>query len=127
MSTAAGRPRWHPGCAPPASTSRPNGCSTRTSEFHRRFFSPAAVPSAWLFPIGRTFPLRGHRCARGRDRRTIGGMTRGTGLRLAVALDGAGWHPAAWRSDDARPTEVFGAGYWLDLVREAQAGTLDFV
>jgi len=54
-------------------------------------------------------------------------MTRGTGPRLAVALDGAGWHPAAWRSPDARPADVFGAGYWLDLVREAEAGTLDFV
>jgi alkanesulfonate monooxygenase SsuD/methylene tetrahydromethanopterin reductase-like flavin-dependent oxidoreductase (luciferase family) len=44
-----------------------------------------------------------------------------------VALDGAGWHPAAWRTEQARPTEVFGARYWLDLVREAEAGTLDFV
>jgi alkanesulfonate monooxygenase SsuD/methylene tetrahydromethanopterin reductase-like flavin-dependent oxidoreductase (luciferase family) len=62
-----------------------------------------------------------------RARRRIAVMTRGSGPRLAVALDGAGWHPAAWRSPDARPTEVFGAGYWVDLVREAEAGTLDFV
>ena len=54
-------------------------------------------------------------------------MTRGTGPRLAVALDGVGWHPAAWRSPEARPADVFGAAYWLDLVREAEAGTLDFV
>jgi alkanesulfonate monooxygenase SsuD/methylene tetrahydromethanopterin reductase-like flavin-dependent oxidoreductase (luciferase family) len=44
-----------------------------------------------------------------------------------VALDGAGWHPAAWRTEEARPAEAFGAAYWLDLVREAEAGTLDFV
>ncbi|WP_205752373.1 LLM class flavin-dependent oxidoreductase [Cryptosporangium phraense] len=48
-------------------------------------------------------------------------------LHLAVALDGAGWHPAAWREPDARPTELFTAGYWVDQVREAEAGLLDFV
>jgi len=53
------------------------------------------------------------------------GMTRN--LHLAVALDGAGWHPAAWREPDARPAELFTARYWTDLVREAEAGTLDFV
>jgi len=46
---------------------------------------------------------------------------------LAVALDGAGWHPAAWRETDARPAELFGAGYWADLVAEAERGSLDFV
>ncbi|SDD42574.1 LLM class flavin-dependent oxidoreductase [Nocardioides lianchengensis] len=48
-------------------------------------------------------------------------------LHLAVALDGAGWHPAAWREDDARPTELLRAPYWADLVREAEAGLLDLV
>jgi alkanesulfonate monooxygenase SsuD/methylene tetrahydromethanopterin reductase-like flavin-dependent oxidoreductase (luciferase family) len=48
-------------------------------------------------------------------------------LHLAVALDGAGWHPAAWREPDARPADLFTAGYWVDLVREAQAGLLDLV
>jgi alkanesulfonate monooxygenase SsuD/methylene tetrahydromethanopterin reductase-like flavin-dependent oxidoreductase (luciferase family) len=48
-------------------------------------------------------------------------------LHLAVALDGAGWHPAAWREPDARPTELLTAGYWTDLVREAQHGLLDLV
>jgi alkanesulfonate monooxygenase SsuD/methylene tetrahydromethanopterin reductase-like flavin-dependent oxidoreductase (luciferase family) len=47
-------------------------------------------------------------------------------LHLAVALDGAGWHPAAWREPDARPAELLTAGYWVDLVREAQAGLIDF-
>lgn len=55
-------------------------------------------------------------------------MTRARGrLRLAVALEGAGWHPAAWREPDARPAELFTAGYWTDLVREAEAGLVDLV
>jgi alkanesulfonate monooxygenase SsuD/methylene tetrahydromethanopterin reductase-like flavin-dependent oxidoreductase (luciferase family) len=48
-------------------------------------------------------------------------------LHLAVALDGAGWHPAAWREPDARPAELFTAGYWTDLVAEAERGLLDLV
>lgn len=46
---------------------------------------------------------------------------------LAVALDGAGWHPAAWREPDARPGELFTAGYWVDLVREAERAGVDLV
>ncbi len=48
-------------------------------------------------------------------------------LHLAVALDGAGWHPAAWREPDARPRELFSPRYWVDLVQEAEWGLLDFV
>src|ERR1700712_1502978 len=48
-------------------------------------------------------------------------------LHLAVALDGAGWHPAAWREPEARPAELFEARYWLDQVTEAERGLLDFV
>ncbi|MGX6601017.1 LLM class flavin-dependent oxidoreductase [Micromonosporaceae bacterium Da 78-11] len=48
-------------------------------------------------------------------------------LHLAVALDGAGWHPAAWREPRARPRDLFDAGYWVDLVLEAERGRLDFV
>jgi alkanesulfonate monooxygenase SsuD/methylene tetrahydromethanopterin reductase-like flavin-dependent oxidoreductase (luciferase family) len=47
-------------------------------------------------------------------------------LHLAVALDGAGWHPAAWREPDARPADLFSASYWTDLVTEAERGGLDF-
>jgi len=54
-------------------------------------------------------------------------MASGNGPRIAVALDGAGWHPAAWREPGARPGELLTAGYWTDLVREAEAGKLDFV
>ncbi|MFF3580537.1 LLM class flavin-dependent oxidoreductase [Streptomyces mirabilis] len=48
-------------------------------------------------------------------------------LHVAVALDGAGWHPAAWREPVARPRELLTAGYWTDLVTEAERGLLDFV
>jgi alkanesulfonate monooxygenase SsuD/methylene tetrahydromethanopterin reductase-like flavin-dependent oxidoreductase (luciferase family) len=50
-----------------------------------------------------------------------------TALHLAVALDGAGWHPAAWREPDARPEALFTASYWVDLVRQAEQGLLDLV
>ncbi|MFJ3305021.1 LLM class flavin-dependent oxidoreductase [Streptomyces sp. NPDC086549] len=48
-------------------------------------------------------------------------------LHLAVALDGTGWHPAAWREPVARPRDLFTARYWADLVAEAERGLLDFV
>ncbi|AWS42734.1 LLM class flavin-dependent oxidoreductase [Streptosporangium sp. 'caverna'] len=48
-------------------------------------------------------------------------------LHLAVALDGAGWHPAAWRDPAASPKDLFTAAYWAGLVNEAEHGLLDFV
>src|ERR1039458_5101046 len=48
-------------------------------------------------------------------------------LHLAVALEGTGWHPAAWREPDARPGDLLTGGYWADLAREAERGLLDFV
>ncbi|MFD7077750.1 LLM class flavin-dependent oxidoreductase [Nocardioides sp. NPDC059952] len=48
-------------------------------------------------------------------------------LRLAVALDGAGWHPAAWQEPNARPQDLLTPGYWAGLVQEAETGLLDFV
>ncbi|MGW1811773.1 LLM class flavin-dependent oxidoreductase [Streptomyces sp. NPDC002078] len=48
-------------------------------------------------------------------------------LHLAVALDGTGWHPASWREPVARPRDLFTAGYWADLIAEAERGLLDFV
>jgi alkanesulfonate monooxygenase SsuD/methylene tetrahydromethanopterin reductase-like flavin-dependent oxidoreductase (luciferase family) len=48
-------------------------------------------------------------------------------IQLAVALDGAGWHPAAWRERSARPAELLSAGYWADIVLEAERGLIDFV
>jgi alkanesulfonate monooxygenase SsuD/methylene tetrahydromethanopterin reductase-like flavin-dependent oxidoreductase (luciferase family) len=50
-----------------------------------------------------------------------------SGIHLAVALDGAGWHPAAWREPTARPTELLDARYWAELAVEAEHGLLDFL
>src|SRR3954454_10222073 len=50
-----------------------------------------------------------------------------TPFHLAIALDGAGWHPAAWREPDARPADLSTPGYWVDLVQEAERGLLDLV
>lgn len=49
-----------------------------------------------------------------------------TPLRLGVALEGAGWHPAAWREPSARPQELFTPDYWTDVVRIAEDGGVDF-
>lgn len=54
-------------------------------------------------------------------------MSRTANLHLAVALEGAGWHPAAWREPDARAAELLTAGYWADLIAEAERGLIDFV
>ncbi|MFF7276926.1 LLM class flavin-dependent oxidoreductase [Streptomyces griseorubiginosus] len=54
-------------------------------------------------------------------------MSPSSSLHLAVALDGTGWHPASWREPVARPRDLFTAGYWADLVAEAERGLLDFV
>jgi alkanesulfonate monooxygenase SsuD/methylene tetrahydromethanopterin reductase-like flavin-dependent oxidoreductase (luciferase family) len=48
-------------------------------------------------------------------------------LHLALALDGTGWHPASWREPGARPADLLSAGYWTDLVQEAERGLLDLV
>src|SRR5512142_133616 len=48
-------------------------------------------------------------------------------LHLAVALDGAGWHPAAWREPEAQPQRLFTAGYWTELAQQAERGLLDFL
>src|ERR1700689_5005331 len=48
-------------------------------------------------------------------------------LHLAVALDGAGWHPAAWREADAQPERLLTAGYWTELAQQAEGGLLDFL
>jgi alkanesulfonate monooxygenase SsuD/methylene tetrahydromethanopterin reductase-like flavin-dependent oxidoreductase (luciferase family) len=48
-------------------------------------------------------------------------------LHLAVALDGAGWHSAAWREPDAQPDRLFTAGYWAELAQQAERGLLDFL
>jgi alkanesulfonate monooxygenase SsuD/methylene tetrahydromethanopterin reductase-like flavin-dependent oxidoreductase (luciferase family) len=46
---------------------------------------------------------------------------------LGVALDGAGWHPAAWREPAAQPAELLTAGYWVDLAGSLEEAGLDFL
>jgi alkanesulfonate monooxygenase SsuD/methylene tetrahydromethanopterin reductase-like flavin-dependent oxidoreductase (luciferase family) len=48
-------------------------------------------------------------------------------MHLSVALNDAGWHPAAWREPRARPDELLTARYWVDVIAEAERGLLDFV
>jgi alkanesulfonate monooxygenase SsuD/methylene tetrahydromethanopterin reductase-like flavin-dependent oxidoreductase (luciferase family) len=48
-------------------------------------------------------------------------------FQLGVALDGAGWHPAAWREPEARPADLLTAEYWTGLVAGAEQARLDFV
>lgn len=46
---------------------------------------------------------------------------------VGIALDGAGWHPAAWREESARPSELFTARYWHRLIADAEAAGFDYV
>jgi alkanesulfonate monooxygenase SsuD/methylene tetrahydromethanopterin reductase-like flavin-dependent oxidoreductase (luciferase family) len=46
---------------------------------------------------------------------------------VAAALEGAGWHPAAWREPSSQPHRLFTPEYWVERTREAEAGGLDFV
>ena len=48
-------------------------------------------------------------------------------LRLGVALDGAGWHPAAWRESETAGRDLFTADHWTGLAQEAERGKLDFL
>ena len=51
-------------------------------------------------------------------------------LHLAVALDGYGWHPQAWRatlgSEPGTPSVLSGR-YWAELATTAERGLLDFL
>jgi alkanesulfonate monooxygenase SsuD/methylene tetrahydromethanopterin reductase-like flavin-dependent oxidoreductase (luciferase family) len=47
-------------------------------------------------------------------------------LHVAVALDGYGWHPEAWRHTP-EPQPVTSGRYWSDLAATAERGLLDFV
>jgi alkanesulfonate monooxygenase SsuD/methylene tetrahydromethanopterin reductase-like flavin-dependent oxidoreductase (luciferase family) len=50
-----------------------------------------------------------------------------THTHLALALEGAGWHPAAWREPDAEPERLFDPRRWVEIVQEAERGLLDLV
>ncbi|WP_341716512.1 LLM class flavin-dependent oxidoreductase [Micromonospora sp. FIMYZ51] len=48
-------------------------------------------------------------------------------LHLAVALDGLGWHPAAWRISPAEPAAPLSPRWWATLAGEAERAALDMV
>jgi alkanesulfonate monooxygenase SsuD/methylene tetrahydromethanopterin reductase-like flavin-dependent oxidoreductase (luciferase family) len=51
-------------------------------------------------------------------------------LHLAVALDGYGWHPQAWRATPASEPDVpsvLSGRYWAELAGTAERGLLDFL
>jgi alkanesulfonate monooxygenase SsuD/methylene tetrahydromethanopterin reductase-like flavin-dependent oxidoreductase (luciferase family) len=50
-----------------------------------------------------------------------------TPFHLGIALDGAGWHPAAWRETSARPEALFDPDYWVSLAVEAQTAGIDLI
>lgn len=47
-------------------------------------------------------------------------------LNIAVALDGAGWHPHAWKDAGITPSTLFRPSYWVDQVRLAESAGVDF-
>ncbi|WP_217134097.1 LLM class flavin-dependent oxidoreductase [Leucobacter chinensis] len=53
-------------------------------------------------------------------------ITISTPFTIAVALDGAGSHPAAWREPDAKPNALFAADYWTELLTLADAAGVDY-
>lgn len=46
---------------------------------------------------------------------------------VGVALDGAGWHPAAWREPGAQPKALFTAPYWTALAESADTSGIDYL
>lgn len=50
-----------------------------------------------------------------------------TRVHLGVALDGVGWHPAAWREDTANAKRLTDPDYWVELAQTAERGLLDFL
>jgi alkanesulfonate monooxygenase SsuD/methylene tetrahydromethanopterin reductase-like flavin-dependent oxidoreductase (luciferase family) len=48
-------------------------------------------------------------------------------LHLGVAIDGVGYHPAAWRVSSVEPSALFTAAYYLEHARLAESASVDFV
>ena len=48
-------------------------------------------------------------------------------VHLGVALDGVGWHPAAWREDTENARRLTDPEYWVELAQTAERGLLDFI
>ncbi len=71
-----------------------------------------------------TFTLMGMFCDRAM--KLDGGRSKR--FRVGLALEGAGWHPAAWpESSTTDPAELFRGRHWAALGREAASGGIDFV
>lgn len=55
-------------------------------------------------------------------------MTNRTAFRVGIALEGAGWHPAAWsHAPGTDPAALFTKDHWTGWGRAAAAGGVDFV
>ncbi|SDY61478.1 Flavin-dependent oxidoreductase, luciferase family (includes alkanesulfonate monooxygenase SsuD and methylene tetrahydromethanopterin reductase) [Amycolatopsis xylanica] len=48
-------------------------------------------------------------------------------LHFGAAIDGAGYHPAAWRASGVEPAALFTAAHYLTYARLAESAKLDFV
>ncbi|MFD8498232.1 LLM class flavin-dependent oxidoreductase [Amycolatopsis sp. NPDC059657] len=48
-------------------------------------------------------------------------------LHFGVAIDGAGYHPAAWRASGVEPAALFTSAHYLTYARLAEYAKLDFV
>ncbi|MGW1070836.1 hypothetical protein ACWD4F_40870 [Streptomyces aureus] len=47
---------------------------------------------------------------------------------VGLALEGAGWHPAAWsHTSTTNRADLFTADHWMRLARTAAPGGIDFV
>jgi alkanesulfonate monooxygenase SsuD/methylene tetrahydromethanopterin reductase-like flavin-dependent oxidoreductase (luciferase family) len=53
--------------------------------------------------------------------------TRRRPMVLGLALDGAGWHPAAWREPGVDADRLFTAGHWVQLARRADTAGFEFL
>ncbi len=56
-----------------------------------------------------------------------GSKSTGVPFTVGVALDGAGWHPAAWREPSSRADALFAAETWVELAEAAEADGLDYL
>lgn len=56
-----------------------------------------------------------------------GSKSSDTPFTVGVALDGAGWHPAAWREASSRAEALFAAETWVELAELAETAGLDYL
>ena len=112
------------------------GAARRAGERDRRGRIPSRLPDHRRPSARGRGAVPGHRIsqaartAAGRGRGLPGGVRQGSAmtepLHVAVALEGYGWHPEAWRHTPERRSVLSGR-YWVELARTAERGLLDFV